>query len=132
MILFVFLEFFYLDYLAFLVILVFFLLLKVFLFILRVVVIIVGWISFFWTNEYLNIYCYHRYWTNEYLNIFGMIKRSKMNIRITFSRKNQRIFLWMNIFVQNIRIYLNIIIIAQYCFWLFWKFSHFVLFGTHI
>ena len=30
----------------------------------------------------IRIYLYHRYWTNEYPNIFGMIKISRMNIRI--------------------------------------------------
>jgi hypothetical protein len=37
----------------------------------------------------------------------------------------------MNIFVQNILTYPNIILYAQDCFWLFWQFSYFVLFWTH-
>ena len=35
-------------------------------------------------NEYIH---YHRYWMNEYTNIFGVIKRSRMNIRINKPRK---------------------------------------------
>ena len=37
-----------------------------------------------WTSEYI---CYPRYWTNEYPNIFGMIKISRMNIKINLPMK---------------------------------------------
>ena len=37
-----------------------------------------------WISEYIR---YHRYWTNEYPNIFGMIKISRMNIRINLPMK---------------------------------------------
>ena len=43
-----------------------------------------------------------------------------------------RIFLRMDIFVQNIRMYSNIRLFSHDCFGLFWPFSYFVLFWTHI
>ena len=48
------------------------------------------------------------FWTNKYPNIF------------------------INIFVQNIRIYLNIRYFAQQCFGLFWPISYLMSFWTHI
>ena len=56
-------------------------------------------------SEYI---CYHSYWMILYSNIFGMIKDHKQISKYILSRKNQQIFLRMNIFVQHIQIYSNI------------------------
>ena len=56
-----------------------------------------------WISEY---FCYHRYRTNESPNIFVRKKDPEWISESIRPRANQQIFRQMNIFLQNIQIYL--------------------------